>query len=150
MEELKINRATLPVKISEDCSVDLRLTVRGQMNLEKKFKDDCLSIILDSASNVDKAVAVFTEALSWNGNDNINTDGEWLYDVLVDNEYKGMDGFGKLMCDIAATSGILSDAHAEKVANGVTKTVDAVFDDMDNLGKKKDEEPARFQSDKDE
>lgn len=144
MTELTIKRATLPIDVSDDFQVNLRLTVRGQMNLEKKFKDDCMSIILDSSNSTEKAVAVLTEALNWKGNENISTDGEWLYDVLVDRDYKGMEEFGKLMCDIAATSGILSNSQAEKVAKSVGKTINSVFNDLDKIGEKEDAEGERF------
>lgn len=141
--ELSINRATLPLDLKDE-TVHLRLTVAGQMRLEKKYKTDCMSILFDAANSTEKAVDVLDEALKWNGNENTITNGMDLYDALVDCGYKGMDGFADLFCKVAAVSGILNDEHAEKASSGVKKTVDAVFDHLEKADLL-EEEPARFQ-----
>lgn len=129
---LQCNRAVLPVRLGEE-TVCLRLTVAGQLKLEKKYKTDSLSLIFDATNNIEKAIDVFGEALNWSGNENTVTDGAEFYDLLVDNGYKGMDGFGTLICQIAATSGLLTEEQAEKASTGVRNTINAVFDQMEHM-----------------
>ena len=84
-------------------------------------------------NEIEKTVAVFDTALNYKDNDNVITDGEELYDLLVDNGTCGMDGFAKVLTDIAVASGIIKKDQANSLLKSVKDTYDNVFDEIDKV-----------------
>ena len=117
----------------EQLEVKLRLTVGGQLNLKKRFKENALATILDAGEDVEKCVAVLQEALRFKGNENKIQNGEELYDILVENGYKDYEGFGEVMLGIGVASGICSEEKKKKVLDNVKgiydDAIDGVFGD---------------------
>ena len=116
----------------EEITVDLRLTIMGQKNLQKKYKDNSAvaSTIFTAVADPGKIVDVFGEALNFNGNKNTVKSGAELYDLLVDNGYEGADSFMEVLAGIAHESGIIN----EKQANFI-------------VGKAKESEENRYKDD---
>ncbi|MCD8190551.1 MAG: hypothetical protein LUD78_10090 [Clostridiales bacterium] len=105
----------------------LRLTVAGQRTLREKFGEEPLQIILSAATDGERMAALLEEALNWRGNDNGITDGEALYDLLVDEGWSGQARFGALAFDIAAQSGLVSQQQAEQLKRSVAQAVEQAF-----------------------
>ena len=138
----------------EKIKVELRLTITGQMALKKKYKDEGVSLIMSAMDDTEKMLDILEQALNFKGNENTITDSEELYDLLVDNDYQGMDGFANLMIQIGEVSGLFKKKQAEKLASTISETFDKIFDKFEeNLtGDLEDEDnvPSETERDKPE
>ncbi|MCD8007932.1 MAG: hypothetical protein LUF68_03180 [Clostridiales bacterium] len=105
----------------------LRLTVAGQRTLREKFDEEPLQIILSAAMDGERMAALLEEALNWRGNDNGITDGEALYDLLVDEGWSGQVRYGALALDIAAQSALGRDLQAEQDKRRVAEAGEQPF-----------------------
>lgn len=116
----------------ENVKVHLRLTAGSQLRLKEKYGDEnTLSTLLGGIDEIEKTIDVLNESLNYKNNDNTITDGEELYDLLVDNGHTGMGDFAKIITDIAVASGIISKPQANSVVNSVTRTYESVFSELD-------------------
>lgn len=109
---------------------NLRLTVGGQKALTKKFGGSALDVVLSAVDDLNKMCAVLTEALSWGGNENSITDGEAFYDLLVDNDYSGVDEFNALLVDVLECSGLMNKKQADAIKAKVAAVVNDAFENM--------------------
>lgn len=127
---------------NEKVVVDLRLTIRGQYALEKKHGERGISLIMSAVDDTEIMLDIFQYALNYDGNTNEITDAEDLYDLLVDNDYQGLDGFAALMLQIGEASGFLKKKQAERLAEGIAKNFEKAFDSVEEslTGTDKDEE----------
>lgn len=117
--------------------VKLRLTFLGQINLKKKHKAEALAVIFDGIADIEKAVDVFTQALTYKGNENTIKTGEELYDKLVDDGMTGYDGIAKILSGIAVHSGLITQQKADQIVAYMTTVMDAQFNALTEA----DEEP---------
>lgn len=127
---------TLELKIKRDNAtekVHLRLTCGGQRRLKEMFEDETMSILMGAINEIDKTVAVLETALNYKDNDNTITDGEELYDLLVDNGTCGNEEFAKLITDIAVCSGIIKKTQANSLVKSVERTYATMFDSLDDI-----------------
>ena len=119
----------------EMIKVHLRLTCGGQRSLKEKFEEDTLSTLMGGINEIEKTVAVFDTALNYKDNDNVITDGEELYDLLVERGVANLnaDGIAKVLTDIAVASGIIKKDQANSLLKSVKDTYDNVFDEIDKV-----------------
>ncbi|HIS52365.1 MAG TPA: hypothetical protein IAC15_06460 [Candidatus Onthomonas avicola] len=108
----------------------LRLTLRGQRRLRERFGEETLQTVLLAAADGERMSALLGEALEWEGANNPTTDGEALYDLLVDAGYHGQERFGALAFDIAAASGLLSERQVGQLKDALRETVEQAFGEM--------------------
>lgn len=108
----------------------LRLTLGGQRALRRQFHEETLETVLGAAVDGERMAAVLQQALNWDGNDNRITDGETLYDLLVDCGWSGQEAFGELAFEIAAESGLISREQAEQLKAAVKENVARAFDSL--------------------
>jgi len=112
-------RACYKVRVGKE-EFKLRLTLAGQKNLmEKNPEVPILAIIMSAADDPVDMEALLTEALNWDGNENSVTDGAELYDLMVDNGYRGAKKFAEIALGIAHNAGLLDDDERKKVARVV-------------------------------
>lgn len=111
--------------------VRLRLTVGAQKRLKAYYNCPVLDTITGAMEDVDILTRLLTEALTWEGSGNMVTDGDQLYDLLVDNGYSGNGDFGCLAIDIAAASGLLTETHASRIKAKITKSMEGLFEEDD-------------------
>ena len=117
----------------ENVKVHLRLTAGGQLRLKEKYEEEnTISTLMDAINNIDKTIAVFEESLNYKNNDNTITDGEELYDLLVDNGRTGIADFAKVITDIAVASGIINKPQANSLVKNIGKTYDDIFKEIEN------------------
>lgn len=119
----------------------LRLTLGGQRMLRRQFDEDTLETVLGAAVDGERMAAVLQQALNWDGNDNRITDGEALYDLLVDCGWSGQEAFGALAFEIAAESGLISREQAEKLKATVKENVVRAFDGLGDGERKEADRP---------
>lgn len=101
----------------------LRLTLGGQINLKKKYKEatgadgvkTALNVIFAAMDDAEIMAGVFTEALCYPGNENTIKDGMELYDLMVDNGYCGSESFVPILTGIAVSSGLLSQDKKDAI-----------------------------------
>lgn len=127
---------TLELKVKTENGaekVHLRLTCGGQRRLKEMFEDETMSILMGAINEIDKMVAVLDTALNYKNNDNSITDGEELYDLLVDNDTCGNEEFAKIITDIAVCSGIIKKDQANSLVKSVEKTYATMFDSLDDI-----------------
>lgn len=127
---------TLELKVKTENTtekVHLRLTCGGQRKLKEMFDDETMSILMGAINEIDKTVAVFDTALNYKNNDNTITDGEELYDLLVDNGTCGNEEFAKIITDIAVCSGIIKKDQANSLVKSVEKTYSGMFDSLEDI-----------------
>ena len=107
--------------------IQLRLTVAGQRVLRETYQEEPLQVILGAAADGEKMAALLEEALNWKGNENRISDGEELYDLLVDHGWNGQAQFGGLAFDIAVQSGLISPEQGEKLKQSIAQAVEQAF-----------------------
>ena len=112
-----------------------RITLGGQKVLKEKYDDEIMSIIFKALDNAEIMADVFEQALTFRGNDNQITDGEEMYDLLVDNGVSGIGDFADILFGIAAKSGIVSDADAEAFAKKAKGMMDDIIVSLDEPAK---------------
>ena len=119
---------------TETGEVQLRLTLGGQKALKAKYPGkDTLDIIMTAATDAEAMAAVLQESLHFAGNENPKSlTGEELYDTLVDEGYSGQMDFATLAMDIARGAGLLEDKQKTKLLAILKRSVDGIFDAMDN------------------
>lgn len=105
----------------------LRLTVAGQRTLRERFQEETLQTVLGAAGDSERMAALLDAALNWPGSGNQVTDGEVLYDLLVDQGWNGQVQFGGLAFDIAAQSGLISAEQAEQLKASIAQAVEDAF-----------------------
>ena len=119
---------------TETGDVQLRLTLGGQKALKAKYPGkDTLDIIMSATTDAEAMAAVLQESLHFVGNENPKSlTGEELYDTLVDEGYSGQMDFATLAMDIARGAGLLEDKQKTKLLASLKRSVDGIFDAMDN------------------
>ena len=108
-----------------------RLTVGAQKVLEKKFGEQANQFVFACADSVEKMTYLLGAAASYQGNENPTTNGDEIYDLLVDDGVAGQDGFFGVAIEIAVASGITSEKFAGKSLAAVEKMMQEVIDDLD-------------------
>lgn len=126
-----MGRKYFPLRLG-DIQYRLRLTIRGQRNLAERFGEETLQTVLGAATDSRRMTALLEEALNWEGNENLVTDGAQFYDLLVDQGYSGQIQFSNLAFDIAASSGLVTEKQAQALKESVAKAVTAVFEELDS------------------
>ena len=125
---------TIKDENGQKVSVKLRLTLGGQKALKKKYDEPAITTLLNAVQDAEAMADVFNEALNYSGNDNTITDGEKLYDLLVDNKYKGIEAFTEVLMGIGEASGLLSKEQAESIVAASKGLVErAIEDEEKNL-----------------
>ena len=105
----------------------LRLTVGGQRSLQSRFGEETLQTVFLAAADSQRMCALLTEALSWPDSGNPITDGEQLYDLLVDGGWTGQERFGALAFDLAAASGLITEAQAKQLKSTLHTAMEDAF-----------------------
>lgn len=123
-KKLKVGNKTETVKF--------RITLGGQKTLKEKYDQEILGILFMAVENAEMAADIFTEALNYRGNDNTITDGEEMYDLLVDNGVCGVGGFAEILFGIAAESGLVSKTEADTFVKKATGVMSEVLGALDN------------------
>ena len=118
----------------EGAEYRLRLTVGGQRNLRARFGEDTLQTVFLAAGDSERMCALLTEALNWSESGNSLTDGEQLYDLLVDWGWRGQERFGALAFDLAAASGLLTEEQAGQLKQTLRNAMEEAFAHMGGQG----------------
>lgn len=109
----------------EQIELKLRINLLGVKNLQNKYiknKTDVLAdVVMNSITDPTVMADIFKEALNYKGNENTIHSGEELYDLLVDNKYRGSFEFIKIMGGISVVSGILSEDEFNMALNELEK-----------------------------
>ena len=121
-----MNKHYLSVPVGTE-EVRLRLTMAGQKALCAQFDTDILSILFDCATAPEKLCALLTQGLRWPDSGNSITDGDALYDRLVDDGRSGGAEFAALAFRLGAVSGLLTEQQAEELTHSVTNAYEAAF-----------------------
>lgn len=117
-----------------DVTVKLRLTLKGQKEIQKKYPEaSVIATIMDAVDDPEAMDLVLTQALNFEGNGNKVRSGEQLYDLLVDNGYEGQEDFLSLMLDIARGAGLVTQDDKEKLNRVISKQVRAGMDRLTDL-----------------
>jgi len=131
------------IRGDETVTAQLRLTLKGQLNLQKRFHASNTSeILLTAIDSPEKLAAVLGEALNYIGNTNEIKDGAELYDLLVDAGVRGDVGFAEIMTELGRHSGIFADEVAEGIQTMTRKTVEEGLKRLQGITPDTAEEPA--------
>lgn len=122
----------------------LRLTVGGQRSLRSRFQEDTLQTVFLAASDSERMSALLGEALSWPESGNTVTDGEAFYDLLVDWGYRGQERFGALAFDLAAASGLMTEAQASQLKETLRAAMETAFTRLEEQSASAQEADAPF------
>lgn len=124
---------------NEEVKVTLRLPILAQINLKKKYPKEAtdetgrasaMGVILAAMSNEEITVGIFDEALNYKGNTNTIKSGADLYDLLVDNGYRGLESFVPVIANLAYESGIISAKFKEAIEKQA-QGVDAIYEEAE-------------------
>lgn len=101
-----------------------RLTIGAQRELREKYHEDTIQTILSAPADPERMSDLLSAAASYPGNENTITDGDALYDMLVDDGVCGQVGFMEVAALIAGASGIMD----EKLQSSLSKAVRREWD----------------------
>lgn len=125
--------------------VSLRLSVRGQMALKKKFNESTTDTLFGAIDDIDRFVAVMGQALDYNGNKNTIKDGIDLVDLMAENGMLGMAEKQSIITSIGAASGIFSAREKDAIDGRANAVFGAAFgsDDEGNGKNSKNDRKSR-------
>ena len=118
-----------PLTVGEH-QVKLRLTMAGQRRLKQQWGEDILPFLLEAVVDTEKLCSLLSQCLDWPDSGNAVTDGEGLYDLLVDFGWQGQSRFAALVFDIARVSGLLTTDQADKLNQAVCAGFAAAFEGL--------------------
>lgn len=113
---------------------NFRLSVGAQKAMEKKFGEPAMQTVLAAAMDTERMTYLLGAAANYRGNENPTTDGEEIYDLMVDDGVCGQEDFLKEACMIANASGIVRDEDAKRILSGVREYMDDVFNSFGEMG----------------
>ena len=123
-------RRSYELKLGKE-TFKLRLTLAGQKALMEKNPDTpILAIVMSAVDDPIDLENLLTEALNWEGNENLVDNGEALYDKMVDAGYCGAKKFMEVVLGIAHNAGLLAEAERTKVSRALSRRLDSVFDEL--------------------
>jgi hypothetical protein len=114
-------------KDDEEIQVDLRLDIECVLALKKKYNEMTVETIFSAIEDPEKLIFIFDKALNYNGNHNTVKTGKDLYNLIVDNDRGGMEGFWEVLSGIARESGILSEKMAQRMDDNADKLFSGLF-----------------------
>lgn len=117
-------------RILDGKQYSFRLTALAQKEMERKFKEPAMQIMFQAVDNIEKMTYLLGVAANYKGNDNPSTDGDDIYNLLVDDGVCGQDGFFEVACNIAIASGIMSEDFAGKTVEAIRKELDSIIDSI--------------------
>ena len=122
-------------RILDGKQYSFRLTALAQKEMERKFKAPAMQIMFQAVDDIEKMTYLLGVAANYKGNDNPTTDGDDIYNLLVDDGVCGQDGFFEVACKIAIASGIMSEDFAGKTVDAIKKELDSI---ISSIGEGKD------------
>lgn len=122
-------------RILDGKQYSFRLTALAQKEMERKFKESAMQIMFQAVDDIEKMTYLLGVAANYKGNDNPTTDGDDIYNLLVDDGVCGQDGFFEVACKIAIASGIMSEDFAGKTVEAIKKELDSI---INSIGDRKD------------
>lgn len=114
-------------RILDGKQYSFRLTALAQKEMERKFKAPAMQIMFQAVDDIEKMTYLLGVAANYKGNDNPTTDGDDIYNLLVDDGVCGQDGFFEVACKIAIASGIMSEDFAGKTVEAIKKELDSII-----------------------
>lgn len=120
------------LKLGKD-TYKLRLTAGAQRELQEEKGRAFMEIILECMTDPLAAIDILDKALNYKGNDNDITDGEELYDLMVDNGFEGAERFFAVVAATAQASGILTEDQKGKLEVAMAKITSGIYDKLTNL-----------------
>lgn len=129
-----MNRKTYTASVG-DITCNLRLTIKGQLNLKKKYKENAVATIFNAIDDVERQIDVITEALNYAGNENEIKTGEDFLDAFIDDEHCGQEEIAKVLASIAKVSGLINDKQYDAIVRYVQDATDEVFAEFDEASK---------------
>lgn len=113
----------------------LRLTIKGQLNLKKKYNENAVATIFNAIDDLDRQLDVITEALNYAGNENEIKTGEEFLDSFIDDGKCGQEEIAEVLASIAKVSGLINDKQYEAIVKYVKEATDEVFAEFDEESK---------------
>ena len=119
------------VKDGDEIEIPLRLSIRSQLALKKKYGKDLGSLMSEAITDPEKGLAILEEALKAIPSPVSSADE--LYDLLVDGGMAGYEEFAELYFRVAHESGIISAKQLETMLKRLSGAVDeAIEEDSKN------------------
>lgn len=113
---------------------ELKLTAKAQQNLESKYKDGAMAVILNAVDRISVRSDVFQQALNFKGSANPVKDGYEFCDLLVENGFAGQEDFTEILLGVAKASGIVNDKTKEKLSRRVAAYMNNLFEEGTSEG----------------
>lgn len=117
-----------------DTTLELRLPIKAQIELQHKYKEDTRSTLFDACGDDEKYIEVLTKSLNWTGNKNTVVKGEDLMELLIDNGDMGIVRRQQIMVEIGRVSGIFDDKERDAVMNRIENAALGMFSDFEDTG----------------
>lgn len=77
-------------RILDSKQYSFRLTALAQKEMERKFKAPAMQIMFQAVDDIEKMTYLLGVAANYKGNDNPTTDGDDIYNLLVDDGVCGL------------------------------------------------------------
>lgn len=115
--------------ILDDKAVYLRLSAAKLAEYANAIGSggNTLFAVMDALDDLQKQAALFSAALTYNGNPNEITEGFDLIDMLADAEY-GPLGVKQLIVELAEEAGVMNKVDAAKVVAAIKAGSDKLYD----------------------
>ena len=113
-----------------------RLTIGAQRELREKYHEETIQTVLSAPNDMDKMSDLLGAAAGYPGNVNAVTDGDTIYDLLVDDGVCGPVGFTEVAAQIAVASGIFDKRSHDAVSETIRRDWNSIWDGL--VDKKED------------
>lgn len=115
-------------KVLNGYTFKFRLTIGKQREMREKFQEETFQTVIATPVDPDKMSYLLGAAADWPGNENPTTDGDEIYDLLVDSGVCGQVEFLDLVTHIAVTSGIIDERFRNAAYDAIKREWDGVID----------------------
>lgn len=129
-----MNKKTYTTSVN-GITCNLRLTIKGQLNLKKKYNENAVATIFNAIDDLDRQLDVITEALNYAGNENEIKTGEEFLDAFIDDGNCGQEAIAEVLASIARVSGLINDKQYDAIVKYVQNATEEVFAEFDEESK---------------
>lgn len=135
MKYAKFHSVTVNDDNGNEINVDLRFTALSELKLKKKYHKDGKDLFLSAFDDTELFLDILDESLKFSGNENTVKSGVELFERLADTDNLGIFARNLLILEIAAASGVLSEAEKNALKTAVEEERDGVINRKTRGGK---------------
>lgn len=120
--------------------INLRLNIAGQRAIREKYNCSAEDFVNSCFGDAENTAALLGIAAQWEGNQNEITDGDDLYDLLIDNDYAGVIKMAYVILNIELTSGMIDKNQLDLTYKVIETRYNKAISNIDAMTDEEDED----------